>query len=349
VRSLRQGAAKAVALLVTVGVLVLGGALPADAVTSEPSGAAATSKPSAAALPASGKTWFGPDLDWGSDAPDGYEGRLGATPSMYGVEIAYPLDGQARKQFLRATRAAASQGAVLVVSLVPDQSLRSLTTADARRADALFREVHRQYDTQLLVRFAPQMNGTWVRWGQQPTQFVKAFRTLAAQVHAGNSDARMVWQPSYGAGYPFGESAGRLRDLSASDTEKLDTNGDGQLTEADDPYLPYWPGDEAVDWVGLSMFYFGKGAATEAAGRDVPLTRNDVPESDEVAQRFAETWGYQQTQPQTFTERFAEGRDLPMLLDTGALYDHSLRGDAELPVKQGWWRQVLAAVRDHPV
>ncbi|PZE64779.1 OpgC domain-containing protein [Curtobacterium sp. MCBD17_021] len=335
-RSLRRHAAKAVALLVTLGVLLLGGALPAEAVTP------------GVREPASGKTWFGPDLDWGSDSPDGYEGRLGATPSMYGVEVAYPIDRSAERELLRATRAAAAQGAVLVVSLEPDRALRTLTKADARRANTLLQEINRQYGTQLLVRFAPQMNGTWVRWGQQPTQFIRAFRALAAQVHAGDSHARMVWQPSYGAGYPFGSSAGRLADLSATDTDKLDTSGDGQLTEADDPYLPYWPGDASVDWVGLSMFYFGKGAATQAAGREVPLTRNDVPESDEVAQRFAETWGYQRPQPETFTERFAEGRDLPMLLDTGALYDHSLRGDAELPVKQGWWRQVIDSVREHP-
>lgn len=338
-RSLRQGAAKAVALLVTIGVLVLGGALPADAVTSSPS---------TPAVPASGKSWFGPDLDWGSDAPDGYEGRLGATPSMYGVEIAYPLDRRAEKQFLRATRAAASQGAVLVVSLEPGQALRTLTSADARRANALFEQVHDQYDTQVLVRFAPQMNGTWVRWGQQPTQFVRVFRALAEQVHAGDSQARMVWAPSYGAGYPFGSSAGRLADLSATDTDKLDTNRDGEITAADDPYEPYWPGASSVDWVGLSMYYFGKGKSTQAAGRDVPLTRNDVPESGEVAQRFAESWGYDQPQPRSFTERFAVDGDRPMLLDTGALYDHSLAGDPEIAVKRAWWRQVIRQVEAIP-
>ncbi|WP_309147124.1 OpgC domain-containing protein, partial [Curtobacterium sp. MCPF17_047] len=335
-------------------VLLFGGALPETAAPAAPATptatptAAPTPDPTSALTPPTGKTWFGPDLDWGSDAPDGYEGRLDATPSMYGVEIAYPVDRRAEEQFLRSTRAAAAQGAVLVVSLVPDQSLRSLTKADARRANTLFEQAHRQYDTQLLVRFAPQMNGTWVRWGQQPTQFVQAFRTVARQVHTGDSDARMVWSPSYGAGYPFGSSAGRLADLSATDTEKLDTNGDGQITAADDPYEPYWPGASSVDWVGLSMFYFGKGKATEAAGRDVPLTSNDVPASDEVAQRFAERWGYDRQQPGSFVDRFAVERDRPMLLDTGALYDHSLSGAGELQVKQGWWRQVIAEVRKTP-
>ncbi|MBF4583839.1 OpgC domain-containing protein [Curtobacterium sp. VKM Ac-2865] len=324
-----------IALLVTAGTLLLGGVAPAQAATGP-------------ITPPSGKAWFGPDLDWGADAPDGYEGRLGATPSTYGVEIQYPLDRSAERLLLRSTRAAAAQGATLVVGLEPGVALGSLTTADANGTNALFERIHRQYGTQLLVRFAPQMNGTWVRWGQQPTHYVRAFQALADAVHTGSSDAAMVWSPSYGAGYPFGESAGRLRDLSATDVRRLDTNGDGALTAADDPYGPYWPGDASVDWVGLSMFSFGKGAATQAAGRDVPLRTNEVPAADEVEARFDERWGYDQQQPQTFSERFAVGHDRPMLLDTGALYDHSLRGADELAVKQGWWNQVFTAVQDRP-
>jgi hypothetical protein len=334
----KQPVVRAVALLVTVATLLLGGALPASA-------ASAASVPRAAAVqPSEGSTWFGPDLDWASDSPEGYEGRLGATPSMYGVSVDYPLDGTAKQELLRSARAAATQGAVLVVSLEPDRELRSLDTADTRAVNTVFEDLHDQYDTQVLVRFAPQMNGTWVRWGQQPTEFVRAFRALGTTVHAGTSDALMVWSPGYGAGYPFGESAGRLRNLSPVDVAKADTNGDGQLTGADDPYGPYWPGAEAVDWVGLSMFSYGKGDPTEAAGRAVPLTR-----SGEVESRFDEDWGYDQPQSGTFYDRFAVADDRPMLLDTGALYNRELQGDTELQVKRSWWRQVLAAVQERPL
>ena len=332
---MKQPVARAVALLVTIATLLLGGALPASA---------ASVQTAAAVQPAEGTTWFGPDLDWASDSPEGYEGRLGATPSMYGVSVDYPLDGTAKQELLRSARAAATQGAVLVVSLEPDRELRSLDTADTRAVNTVFEDLHDQYDTQVLVRFAPQMNGTWVRWGQQPTEFVRAFRALGTAVHAGTSDALMVWSPGYGAGYPFGESAGRLRNLSPVDVAKADTNGDGQLTGADDPYGPYWPGAEAVDWVGLSMFSYGKGDPTEAAGRAVPLTR-----SGEVESRFDEDWGYDQPQSGTFYDRFAAADDRPMLLDTGALYNRELQGDTELQVKRSWWRQVLAAVQERPL
>lgn len=337
---------RAVALVVTTLVLVLQGVGPASAATS-PATAAATATATAPADPA--KTWFGPDLDWGSDAPDGYAGRLGATPSLYSVSIDYPVTAKAATEWRRSARAAAAQGAALVVDLEPKGRLTTLTAADARRANDLLEEIHTQYGTEQLVRFAPQMNGTWVAWGQQPTAYVSAFRTLAAKVHGGDSAARMVWSPSYGAGYPFGDSAGRLESVSAADLPKLDTNGDGALTSADDPYAPYYPGDKAVDWVGLSMFYFGKGKATQAAGRAVPLVRNEAPESGEVAQRFDESWGYTSAQSATFYDRFAEERDKPVLLDTGAMYVKSLTGSPEQAVKQGWWRQILQALPDHPL
>jgi beta-mannanase len=37
----------------------------------------------------------------------------------------------------------------------------------------------------------------------------------------------------------------------------LDTNGDGKVDSNDDPFSPYYPGDDWVDWVGLSVYWFG--------------------------------------------------------------------------------------------
>jgi hypothetical protein len=295
------------------------------------------------------EVWFGPDLDWNADAPDGYAGRLGATPSQYELTLPYPITTDAAAQWRTSARAVATQGAVLVLSLLPSEPLDDLTTADAAAAEKLLAEIHDQYGTQQLVRFAPEMNGTWISWGQQPTAYVDAFELFAGAVHDGDSGALMVWAPSYGSGYPFGLAEGRLSSLSATDLAKLDTNGDDEITEADDPYEPYYPGDDVVDWVGLTMFYFGKGEATASAGVDVPLTTNEEAVADEVEQRFSESWGYVVPQDDTFYDRFARDRDKPLLLDTGALYDAELDGATELDVKRGWWRQILAAVEDRPL
>ena len=302
-----------------------------------------------AAAPQPDEVWFGPDLDWSSDAPDGYAGRLGETPALYELTLTYPIDADAATQWRTAARALATQGSVLVLSLLPSEPLDELSTADAKAAELLLAEMHNQYGTQQLVRFAPEMNGTWISWGQQPTAYVAAFRKFANVVHTGESEALMVWAPSYGSGYPFGDAEGRLDSLSATDQARLDTNGDGRLAESDDPYEPYYPGDRAADWVGLTMFYFGKGEATASAGVEVPLTSNELAVDGEVEQRFDESWGYVVDQPDNFYDRFAEASDKPLLLDTGALYDSELDGATELDVKRGWWRQVLEALEARPL
>lgn len=38
----------------------------------------------------------------------------------------------------------------------------------------------------------------------------------------------------------------------------LDTNDDGWVDMADDPYTPFYPGDQWVDWVGLNMYHMGQ-------------------------------------------------------------------------------------------
>ena len=334
--------AVAVAGLVAVGA-VLGPAAVAPAFATD------TLAQSAAESPRPEEVWFGPDLEWTDNAPDGYADRLGAIPSLYELTLPYPIDDNAAAQWRTSARAVATQGAVLALSLLPTVPLDELTTTDAEVAESLLDEIHDQYGSQQLVRFAPEMNGTWIEWGQQPTAYIDAFGLFADTVHAGGSEALMVWAPSYGSGYPFGLAEGRLDSISATDQALLDTDGDGEITESDDPYGPYYPGDDVVDWVGLTMFYFGKGEATASAGVDVPLTTNEIAVGTEVEQRFDESWGYVVRQDDNFYDRFAVGHDRPLLLDTGALYADDLGGATEIDVKRGWWRQVLAAIADRPL
>jgi len=305
--------------------------------------------PAAAAAPSDDGVWFGPELDWGDDGPDGYRGRLGEQPAMYSVRLSYPLDARALSEWQRAATQVAGQGAALVLTLEPSVDLDDLTDDDAAALNSRLESYRSQYDAVQLVRFAPEMNGSWVSWGQQPTAYVRAFERMAEAVHAGSSQAETVWSPSYAAGYPFERADGRLDSVTTRDRLTLDTDRDGLITEADDPYGPYFPDADAVDRVGLSMYYFGKGEAAAAAGRDVPLETNSAPDDGEVAARFDESWGYAAGQRTSFYDRFADAENKPMLLDTGALYDSDREGDTELAVKQGWWRQVLGELPDHPL
>ena len=75
----------------------------------------------------------------------------------------------------------------------------------------------------------------------------------------------MVWTPYVGYDYP--NIGGVVNNLQNNIPATLDTNGNGLLEPADDPYGPYYPGDEYVDWVGLANNW-----APEAikARKDIP-------------------------------------------------------------------------------
>ena len=51
----------------------------------------------------------------------------------------------------------------------------------------------------------------------------------------------MLWAPNNGGGYPFPNGTAIADYLSAPDFKAMDTNGDGQITQTDDPYAPFYP------------------------------------------------------------------------------------------------------------
>lgn len=44
---------------------------------------------------------------------------------------------------------------------------------------------------------------------------------------------------------------------NSTEAQALDTQADGVFDTGDSPFSPYYPGDEFVDWVGLSVYYKG--------------------------------------------------------------------------------------------
>ncbi|WP_296601498.1 OpgC domain-containing protein [Nocardioides sp.] len=288
------------------------------------------------------RAWFGPALDIETDTPSAYADRLGATPSLYTFPVDYPLTAEGVEQLRPFAADAATQGAVLVVQVEPTVPLGDLTTSDADELAAVLADLHKRLDTQVLVRFAPEMNGSWRPWGQQPRAFTAAFRQVADVIHADAPPAAMVWSPVYGSGYPFGREQGTDSEIDLSGSREvapLDTDGDGRLGPGDDPYAPYYPGDDAVDWVGLFLYRFGQSQG---------VRRNVVPPPGEVADRLAERWGYGEGAAAPFYDRFAEGRAKPLLLETAALYNPAVGGAHERALKRRWWSEVLDAVATHP-
>ncbi|GAB4366149.1 MAG: hypothetical protein Kow0042_05800 [Calditrichia bacterium] len=81
----------------------------------------------------------------------------------------------------------------------------------------------------VFIIFGHEMNGPWSLWGQQPAEYVAAFQRVAQVMKSANPLIQMCWVPGQAWGYPWGGGA----------------TGQG--------YEEYYPGDSAVDWVGLTI------------------------------------------------------------------------------------------------
>jgi hypothetical protein len=145
----------------------------------------------------------------------------------------------------------------------------------------------------------------------------------------------MMWAPNYGGGYPFTGGKHQAAEGSAAFGE-LDTNKDGTLTGADDPYAPYYPGDDAVDWVGMSLYHWGN---------TYPWGANVVPEPGKFLQQLTGTYnwagGNDLAVPDFYTQ-YGQGRNKPVAIpETAALSVPGRGGATELAIKQAWWRQLF--------
>lgn len=206
----------------------------------------------------------------------------------------------------------------------------------------------------VLVRLAPEMNGSWQPYGQRPLAYVAMWRKIVTAIRANEftpGRVNMIWAPNMGAGYPYdGGVYSMTPALSATEYQALDTNGDGRLTEADDPYLPFYPGNEYVDWVGLSAYWFGL---------DYPYDSNDMPTAgrfgDLIHGRLSTNATAAPVTNWDFYATFAEKNNKPFFVTESGAAFHAYQvpnpnstvnvgaiapGPGALAIKQAWWRQV---------
>ncbi|MFC7496094.1 MULTISPECIES: glycoside hydrolase family 26 protein [unclassified Nocardioides] len=282
--------------------------------------------------PADGKVWFGASLDGSVDTPQAYAERVGQTPAVLVQFAGLPMTSRERTWVDQAIDNAQQVGTVLLLTLEPTQGLRAVTTPVV---DDLVEQVQAAQDrgVPVIVRFAHEMNGSWYAWGQQPEEYVATFRRVADAVHAGAPGAAMLWAPNEGTEYPF--AGGRYTvGPGTPEADRLDTDGDGEVAEGDDPYAPYWPGPSYVDWVGMTIYHWG---------RSFPWGANERPEPGKFAGILRGTYTTGAKVPD-FYQEYGVDQGLPVAVtETSALYNPSRPGGADnLAIKRAWWEQVFA-------
>lgn len=291
--------------------------------------------PGLAILEPTDATYFGVNLDWGNDSAAAFNERLGVSAAAYVQFAPFPFDDGWRENLRLFFEQVQATRGIAVLTLEPTIPLDQITGAQADDL-AQFLKSWNDQGVGVLLRFAHEMNGSWYGWGQQPEAYVAAFRRVAGAVHATAPGTAMLWAPNYGAGYPF---TGGIYEATPDtpDYSLLDTNGDGVVDKQDDPYAPYYPGDDAVDWVGLSLYHWGSA---------YPWGENEMPEDGKFVAQLTGTYtgaNGDETGTPDFYAEYAEARDKPLaIVETAALYNTTESGPAELAIKQAWWRQVFA-------
>jgi|GEM_PF-1822898 len=230
---------------------------------------------------------------------------------------------------------AAVQGA-LVVTPMPWGNPDSISDADIAAFAATMNEYITVRDVPVFVRFAHEMNGSWYPYSGQPVRYTNAFTRVANAIHALGPRAAMVWAVANYQGYPFTYSNLGLADYlnsqyhgTSNDFAAMDTDHNGVLTGADDPYGPYYPGDDVVDWVGSSVYH---------VDNDYPPSgNNSIPFDRKVTMLLT---GFNGSQNNFYT-RFAKNKTKPMMLpETSAAYIPAWGGVSDAAVKGGWINQL---------
>jgi hypothetical protein len=266
-------------------------------------------------------------LEWGEDTAAGFADRLGVSPAVFGHDIAFPYRSSEQNDIEGFLEQSSLQGAHAMLTVKPTVPLDQVDAAAAKSFAERVLQLASSFEGQLLIRFAPDMNASWVEWGQQPAAYRSAFQAVTAAFREAGGGGRtlMVWQPYLGKDYPFD----RNRNAPAPGSDGfalLDTNGDGAWNGSDAAYEPYYPGDEAVDWVGLTAFH-----DDTAGGAAV----NTVPRAGELREMLTASGG------ENFYATYSGGPDKPFLLQTAAFYSPASGGASEADVKVAWWDQVV--------
>ncbi len=282
--------------------------------------------------PVTGPLW-GVQLDWSKDSAAEYARRLGQPAALYAHELSLPVQEDEKTFIPQFLEQAGSAGADALITVNPRIPLSQI---DAEASAGLAQDIKvmaEGFGGRLFIRFAPDMNAGWAAWGQKPVEYIAAFRAVTAAMRGAVEEPVMVWSPFQGRDYPFVQ-APDVAQPGSPGFKVLDTNSDGVWNLEDAAYSPYYPGDDAVDWVGLSAFL-----DDSAGGPPV----NSLPAADGLTRMLGPAQPVRAAVDADFYASYAVARAKPLLLETGAFYSPASGGPAEEDIKSAWLSQILAS------
>jgi hypothetical protein len=260
--------------------------------------------------------------------------RLGITPAVYSKFFGFPFSNATSEDVNAFLEEASRVQGVAMLTLETWGGLEAVREIDCEKLSDICAFWEARGVTGVFIRFDHEMNGSWYPWGQVPILYKAKFRMLSQILRERTARTAMIWAPNYGAGYPFGKAR---PEYGSAEFAALDTNGDGAITDRDDSYAPYYPGDDVVDWVGMTIYHWGIA---------YPWLENEMP----VPNSFADSLlGINQGPASNFYEEYCVKHGKPLMIpETAAFYNTEQPGPSELLLKQAWWQQVFAARSQFP-
>ncbi|WP_420179589.1 OpgC domain-containing protein [Paenarthrobacter sp. TA1.8] len=285
-----------------------------------------------------GTRLFGALLDWDKDSAADYAQRLGAPAALYGQNVSMPVDEGGREYLKGYFSQIADQGSHALLTVRPAIDLKDINDDVAATFASQITTAAAGFRGKVFVRFAPEMNAPWVSWGQEPEAYRAAFDKVAAALRANLPDPVMVWSPTAEKDYPF--QVATSTPPKGVPLGSLDTSGNGVWDQDDSAFEPYYPGDDVVDWVGLSIYHDTTGAGVASNTLPVAGEFNDALHASSGGTSSGEGG------TDNFYSTYVQARTKPLLVETGAFYSPGAGGAAELDVKETWWHQVFASVAE---
>ena len=200
--------------------------------------------------------------------PGYFEGVTGKEHASYfsymGYGSAFPMDW---------AKSLASEGKLVHIALEPNDGLEAVKDDEYLTELALSMK---ESGAKIFLRFASEMNGTWVKYGGKPSLYRETWRLVAEKMHELAPNVAMVWCPY-------------------------------TTPERTIPF--YYPGDEYVDWVAVNMYsvtYFNQDKSQPAKDRhpvemldyvyDTYSARKPVMIAEYGATHFSSLEGVSQTE-----------------------------------------------------
>ncbi|KAJ3121272.1 hypothetical protein HK098_003811 [Nowakowskiella sp. JEL0407] len=303
--------------------------------------------------PPAGVKWFGFAVDFAFDTPRKLAQRLmGRTPPVIAAFLTVMPDGIVDSNMINWWAQETSfVGGILELTIVPNVTLDLLPAVFYNNLTDILYRVNQRYAVPVLLRYAHEMNGllmflcphyliftpsftgNWNFYGQRPIAYKASWIRLTNLLRQKTNMTAMMWGVNAGSGYPYGTPAVAP---GTPDFQALDSNGDGAITALDDPYGPYWPGAEYVDWIAISMYNYDYNLVTRQY--------NPIPANYLVTQLSGPWPNVPATPYQNFYSRFVDQYAKPFAFpESGSPIVPAANFSVvdEIASKRAWWNQIM--------